>query len=120
MLELLPLLAIALIFWLLLVRPAARQRKQVAELQASLKVGDRVMLASGIFGTLTSTTDDRVRVEVAPGVELEVVRGAIGAVEAEDLLSSVDGPDADAAADADEGTEAPELPTHTDGKGRDA
>ena len=116
MLELLPFVAIALIFWLLLVRPQQRQRKQIAELQAALKVGDRIMLASGIFGTITATTDDRVHVEVADGVVIEVVRAAVGSVVAEDLLSSVDGEQAEPVVTRDE----PTLPTHTDGTGRDA
>ena len=33
------------------------------------------------FGTVTSVVDDRVKVEIAPGVEVEVVRPAIGSVE---------------------------------------
>jgi preprotein translocase subunit YajC len=78
----LPLVAIALLFWLMVVRPASRRQKEVARLQAGLQVGQRVMLSSGVFGTVRSLTDERVRVEVAPGVELEVVRAAIGSLEA--------------------------------------
>lgn len=77
----LPLVAIALLFWLMVVRPASRRQKEVARLQAGLEPGQRVMLSSGVFGTVRSLTDERVRVEVAPGVELEVVRAAIGALE---------------------------------------
>ena len=120
MLELLPFVAIALIFWLLLVRPQQRQRKQIAELQAALKVGDRIMLASGIFGTITATTEDRVHVEVADGVVIEVVRAAVGSVVAEDLLSSVDGVDEADGLDGSDRLDEPTLPTHTDGTGRDA
>ena len=77
----LPLVAIALLFWLMVVRPASRRQKELARLQSSLEPGQRVMLSSGIFGTVTSVADDRVRVEIAPGVEVEVVRPAIGSVE---------------------------------------
>lgn len=76
----LPLVAIALLFWLMVVRPASRRQKELARLQSSLEPGQRVMLSSGIFGTITSVLDDRVRVEIAPGVEVEVVRPAIGSV----------------------------------------
>jgi preprotein translocase subunit YajC len=76
----LPLVAIALLFWLLLVRPASRRNKELARMQASLKVGDEVMLTSGIFGTLREADDDHVRVEVAEGVTLKVARGAVGTV----------------------------------------
>ena len=63
----LPLVAIALLFWLLVVRPASRRQKAVAKLQADLQPGERVMLSSGIFGTVRSLADDRARVEIAPG-----------------------------------------------------
>lgn len=78
----LPLVAIALLFWLMVVRPASRRQKQLARIQSEVQPGQRVMLTSGIFGTVRSVTDDRVRVEIATGVEVEVVRPAIGSVEA--------------------------------------
>jgi preprotein translocase subunit YajC len=79
--SLLPLFAIVLLFWLMVVRPASRRQKDMVRLQQSLQVGQRVMLSSGIFGTIRSLTDDRARVELAAGVEVEVVRAAINAVD---------------------------------------
>lgn len=76
--SLLWIVAIALVFWLLIIRPNTKRQKAVQELQASLAVGDEVMLTSGVFGTITEITDDHVGVEVATGVVLRVVRGAIG------------------------------------------
>jgi preprotein translocase subunit YajC len=78
--SLLPLVAIALLFWLLIIRPASRRQKDQARMQSSIQLGDQVMLTSGIFGTVTELTDDRVMVEVAPGVAIRVARGAIGNV----------------------------------------
>lgn len=75
----LPLVAIALLFWLMVVRPASRRQKAVARFQADLQTGQRVMLTSGIYGTVRSLVDDRARVEIAPSTEIEVARGAIGA-----------------------------------------
>lgn len=49
-------------------------------MQSSLDVGDEVMLTSGVFGTLRALADDHVLVEVADGVTLKVLRGAIGSV----------------------------------------
>ena len=79
--SLLPLVAIVLLFWLMVVRPASRRQKELARVQHSLQPGQRVMLSSGIFGTVRSLTDDRARLEVAPGVEVEVVRAAVHTVE---------------------------------------
>lgn len=79
--QLLPLLAIVVIFWLMVVRPASRRQKEVQRLQSGLAVGQRVMLASGIFGTIVNLTDDRVLLELAPGVQVEAVRGAVASVD---------------------------------------
>ncbi|MEO6511681.1 MAG: preprotein translocase subunit YajC [Nocardioides sp.] len=78
--SLLPLVGIALLFWLLMIRPAQRRQRELGRMQSAVDVGDEVMLTSGIFATVTSVGDDRIGVEVASGVELEVVRGAIGTV----------------------------------------
>lgn len=77
---LLPLVLIALLFWLLIIRPASRRQKEQARMQSALNLGDRVMLTSGIFGTITELADDRLEVEIASGVVVTVARGAIGSV----------------------------------------
>lgn len=78
--SLLPLVGIALLFWLLLIRPASKRQKELARMQASLKTGDEVMLTSGILGVLRDTSGDNLRLEIADGVVIEVARGAIGSV----------------------------------------
>ena len=77
---LLPLVAIALLFWLLIIRPASRRQKDQVRMQSSLNLGDEVMLTSGIFGKVSELTDDRLMVDIAPGVTIRVARGAIGSV----------------------------------------
>jgi len=76
--SLLPLVGIALLFWFLMIRPAQRRQRQVRQMQSSLAVADEVMLTSGIYGLVRSLGEERVRVEVAPGVVVEVARGAVG------------------------------------------
>ena len=75
----LPLVGIALLFWFLMIRPAQRRQREVRQMQSSLAVGDEVMLTSGIYGVLQSLDDERVSVQIAPGVVVEVARGAVGA-----------------------------------------
>lgn len=72
--------AIAVIFWLLVIRPAAKRQKQIGALQASLAVGDDVVLTSGVFATVTALAEDHLEVEIAPGVVITVVRGAVASV----------------------------------------
>ena len=89
--SLLPLVGIALLFWLLLIRPAQRRQRETLRMQSAITVGDEVMLTSGIYGTVKTVVDDRFEVEVAPGVVVTVARGAVGSVvtkaEASDELS---------------------------------
>lgn len=92
--EFLPIIAIALLFWLLLIRPQAKRQKELSRMQSSLQAGDEVMLGSGIFATVTAIDEEqaRVHVEVAPGVQLQVARGAIAqVVEQAERLDEVDG-----------------------------
>jgi len=78
--SLLPIIAIAVLFWFLLIRPQAKRQKEQTRMQSAVRTGERVMLTSGIYGTLRSEDGDTVTLEVADGVLLEVARGAIATV----------------------------------------
>lgn len=80
MVELLPLVGIALLFWLFIIRPASRRQKELRSMQSSLDLGDEVVLTSGVYGTVRQLEDDLVLVEIADGVVIKVARGAIGTV----------------------------------------
>jgi preprotein translocase subunit YajC len=74
----LPLIGIALVFWLLVIRPQSRRQRELRHMQSTLEVGERVMLTSGIYGTLRDVGDQTVDVEIADGVTVTVARGAVG------------------------------------------
>jgi preprotein translocase subunit YajC len=78
--QLLPLILVFLLIYLLMIRPAARRNRDLAALQRALSVGDRVMLTSGIYGTVHSLADDELQVELAAGVVVTVARGAVAKV----------------------------------------
>jgi preprotein translocase subunit YajC len=59
-----------------------KRRKQAQELVNSLKVGDQVLLHSGIFGKVTELEEDRLTIETAPKVKLTVIKQAVRSVEA--------------------------------------
>jgi preprotein translocase subunit YajC len=62
---LVPMVAIFVIFYFLLIRPQQRrQREQDAMLKAIVK-GDKVVTAGGLHGTVTGTTDDVLTLEIA-------------------------------------------------------
>jgi preprotein translocase subunit YajC len=97
------IVAIAVIFWLLIIRPAQRRQKDIAQVQSALAPGETVVLTSGIYGTVSQIDDATLDVEVAPGVNLKVARGAIASVvrrdepadEAADSTDSTDSTDVD-------------------------
>ena len=68
---------LAVAFYFLIIRPQQQRQKQARELQAKLKPGDRVLTASGIFGTLRSIDQDKARVSIAEGVEIEILTAAV-------------------------------------------
>ncbi len=70
------LLPLALL-WVLMIRPQQQRVRQAREMAASLEPGDEVVTAGGIYGTVTDAEGDILSVEVAPGIELRVLRGAI-------------------------------------------
>lgn len=103
--EFLPLLFVFVIMWLLMVRPAQKKAKAVQEMQRALQVGDRVMLTSGIFGTVVELEGHRAVLSISAGTEIEVVRAAIAEVVRDEDLA-VESPVADQSGiDLDKGTE---------------
>ena len=88
---LLPLVAILALFWFMVIRPQQRRQREVTALQNSIEVGQRVMMSSGIFGTVTAITDDTAHLEVAPGTVIEIARAAIAKVDSP-THGEVDGP----------------------------
>jgi preprotein translocase subunit YajC len=66
--------------WLLFVLPARRRRASHSAMQETVVVGDDVITAGGIHGTVREVVDELVHVEIAPGVVVQVDRRAIAAV----------------------------------------
>jgi preprotein translocase subunit YajC len=71
------LLLIPLAMWFLVLRPQQARLRAQRDLVASLEVGDRVVTAGGVIGTLTVVGQTEVTLATTPGVELQVLRGAV-------------------------------------------
>ncbi len=70
--------------WILFVLPARRRRSQHEAMQESVDVGDEIITAGGIHGTVVELVEDRARVEIAPNVVVTLDRRAIAAVAVEE------------------------------------
>jgi preprotein translocase subunit YajC len=68
------------IFYFMAIRPQQRQRKAHAALLSSLKKGDRIITAAGIYGTVKRVEDSIVDVEVAKGVTVKINRRAVSEI----------------------------------------
>jgi preprotein translocase subunit YajC len=69
-----------LLLYLLFVRPQKRRQSEQQQMISELRVGDEVLTAGGIYGTIAQLDDDRVTVEIAPNLEVQVSRRAIAGV----------------------------------------
>ena len=78
--SLLPIVGIALLFWLLIIRPQSKRQRAVREMQSELQPGQEVMLTAGVFGTIEQIRDDSLLLRIADGVVIRVARGAVGNV----------------------------------------
>ena len=75
--QLLPFILIAVVFWLLLIRPQRRRQMEMLATQRAVGVGDEVLLGAGILGRVVGESDDYLELEVSPGVAMKVARGAV-------------------------------------------
>lgn len=64
-------------FYFLIIRPNRKRQAAQAQLMQSMTPGARVMLNSGMYATVVDVGDKQVVVELAPGVEVRVVKQAI-------------------------------------------
>ena len=84
LMQVLPFALILGIFYFLILMPMKKRQKKVEEFQASLKVGDKVVMTSGIYGQITRVNDKTVQVQVADKVRIEVGRASVGGYQGQD------------------------------------
>jgi preprotein translocase subunit YajC len=71
-------------FYFLMLRPQRKRQQALQRTMNALTPGSRVMLGSGVFGTVVSVGPRQVVLEVSPGAELTVLKQAISKVVAEE------------------------------------
>ena len=80
--SLVPLVLVFLIMYFLLIRPQQKKLKEHQALVAALRRGDQVVTGGGLIGRVTKVKDNEneIEVELAPGVNVRVVRSTITSV----------------------------------------
>ena len=74
---LVPIIAVFLIFYWLLIRPQQKQAKAREKMLAALKKGDRLMTTGGLYGTILGIRGDDLEVRFAENVKLTLHRSAV-------------------------------------------
>ena len=74
----LPLIAMFLIFYFLIIRPQQKRQKELTETVKNLKRGDKVVTVGGIIGIVHTLQDDYIVLKVGDQeTKLEVLRSGI-------------------------------------------
>jgi preprotein translocase subunit YajC len=75
----LPMIAIAIVAYFLLLRPNLRQDKERKALRSSIKKDDKILTTGGMYGTVVSVSDkeDEIVIRIADNVRIRMVKAAI-------------------------------------------
>ncbi|WP_184079949.1 preprotein translocase subunit YajC [Nocardiopsis mwathae] len=76
----LPFLLIAVVFWLLILRPQQKRRQQEVQMQSTLQPGVEVLTKAGFYGTVVEVRENEVELEISPGSRIRMLKIGIGDV----------------------------------------
>ncbi len=65
------------IFYFFMIRPQSQKQKKINAFRSSLKNGDKVMTAGGIYGRIKDIKDNTVLLEIADGVKIKIDKNSI-------------------------------------------
>jgi preprotein translocase subunit YajC len=72
--SLVPFVLIFVIFYFLLILPQQKRQKQQKKILEALKKGDKVITASGIWGTISNLGKDTVTLQIADNTKIKIQR----------------------------------------------
>jgi preprotein translocase subunit YajC len=75
--EFLPLVVLAVLFWVLIIRPQRNRAQRQGRLVESLERGQEVVTAGGLYGRIDHVGDDDIRLEIAPETVVRVDKRAV-------------------------------------------
>jgi preprotein translocase subunit YajC len=78
LLQIVPFILILAIFYFIILLPSKRKQQKVQQFLENLKENDRIITTSGIYGQIARINGDRVQLQVADKVRIDVSKAAIG------------------------------------------
>jgi len=76
----LPMIALFVIFYFLLIRPQQKRQKEHKTMVAGMAKGDEVVTMGGVLGKVIAVDDNFLTVEIAKGTEIRVQRMSVQAM----------------------------------------
>jgi preprotein translocase subunit YajC len=77
-LQLVPFVLVLGIFYFIILLPMKRKQQKVQAFLDSVKVNDRVITTGGIYGQIMKVDEQKVQLQIAEKVRIEVAKTAIG------------------------------------------
>ncbi|MDI3528175.1 MAG: preprotein translocase subunit YajC [Tenuifilum sp.] len=68
---------IIVVFYFFMIRPQMKRQKELRKFQESLKKGDKVIIAGGVYGKVTEVKEEYVKVEISDNVEVKVAKSTV-------------------------------------------
>lgn len=75
--QFMPLVAMGLIFWFLIIRPQMKRQKEHQTKIAAIKKGDSVLTGGGLVGKVVKVDEHYADIEIATGVKVKAVKSTI-------------------------------------------
>jgi preprotein translocase subunit YajC len=85
--QLIPFALVLAIFYFLILLPMQRKQKKIQQFVDALKVGDRVVTTSGIYGQITRLSDKSVQLQIADKVRIEISKSAVGGYQGQEPVA---------------------------------
>lgn len=87
---LLPMVGILVLFYFLLIRPQAKRAKEHKQMVETLQKGDEVITNGGILGQILNVSESYVIIEIAPTIEITVLKSSVQTLLPKGTLRSVE------------------------------
>ncbi|MBM3276321.1 MAG: preprotein translocase subunit YajC [Candidatus Sericytochromatia bacterium] len=77
MAQIIPVIILLVLFYLILILPNQLQSRRVRKMQSSLAIGDHVVTAGGLVGSVAELGQDVITLDVGYGTKVRVTRSSV-------------------------------------------
>ena len=71
------MVALIAVFYFFMIRPQQKKQKEIANMRASLKVGDKIVTAGGVHGKIKEVNDTNFVIEIAENVRIKIDKASV-------------------------------------------